>query len=141
MTITTIESGQNIPKGYAVAVTSWENDGDNRSTKTVYGLDENEVKFVLELADLFKSENSYDLGDRGIGNSDYNDVTPDFLESGLREVFNIPPCNTDDGYWWGLIGAWCDGDYIRVFDSADVYWFAEPVVCVSGMFDNMKEKT
>lgn len=141
MTITTIKSGQNIPKGYAVAVTTWENDGDNYKTKTVYGLDEKEVLFTLELVGIFKSDNSHDMEDVGIGNADIEDVEPDKLESALREEFNMPPCPTDDAYWWGLIGTWCDGGYIRVFDSAEVYWYSEPVVSISGMFDKMKENT
>jgi hypothetical protein len=46
-----------IKKGYRITVTSWENDADNYNTKSIEGLDENEIKFHVELAKMHVSEN------------------------------------------------------------------------------------
>jgi len=42
----------NIKPGIMLSITSWENDGDNYNTKTLYGLCEDEAKFWLGLAKL-----------------------------------------------------------------------------------------
>lgn len=51
-------SRSNIPEGYALAIKSWENDGDCYKTQTFYGLGPYEVKFLVALAKLFRSMNS-----------------------------------------------------------------------------------
>ena len=46
-----------IEAGYRLTVTSWENDGDNYNTKTVEGYTLEEVTFLVELCNLFRSRN------------------------------------------------------------------------------------
>ncbi len=54
-----------IPAGYRVTIESWENDGDNATTKVLEGLTEQDAKFVVDFASLFKSQNNKKPG---IGN-------------------------------------------------------------------------
>ena len=47
-----IKFGQTIPKGYVIEIETWENDGDNYKTQTVFGVEEQEIqqyKYILEL--------------------------------------------------------------------------------------------
>ena len=44
-----------IPAGYRVSVTSWENDGDNYNTKTIEGLESNQVSMIVAVCQLMKS--------------------------------------------------------------------------------------
>jgi hypothetical protein len=46
-----------IPAGYRLTVVTWENDADNYKTVTLEGLSESRVKFLVDLAKLFKSRN------------------------------------------------------------------------------------
>lgn len=53
----------NIKKGYALALTTWENDGDNYNTVTKYGLTEKEIKMYISLIDGYEKHgdpNRYD---------------------------------------------------------------------------------
>lgn len=45
-----------IPAGYMLQVRTWENDGDNYNTNTLYGLNEAEVRFYLDLCDYFNDK-------------------------------------------------------------------------------------
>jgi hypothetical protein len=49
-----------IKAGYRITVTSWENDADNYNTKTVEGLNEDEVNFHIDLLKLIVGSNSND---------------------------------------------------------------------------------
>jgi len=49
-----------IKAGYRITVTSWENDADNYNTKTVDGLDENEVNFHIDILKLIAGSNCND---------------------------------------------------------------------------------
>ncbi|AIZ01924.1 hypothetical protein VR5_137 [Escherichia phage vb_EcoM-VR5] len=47
-----IKFGQTIPKGYVIEIETWENDGDNYKTQTIFGVEEQEIqqyKYILEL--------------------------------------------------------------------------------------------
>ena len=46
----------NIPAGYAIAVTSWENDGDNYKTTNTYGLSRDEIEALLVFLNPFTGE-------------------------------------------------------------------------------------
>jgi len=54
-------------KGYLLKVTTWENDGDDYKTQEIDGLDENELKFYIELAERFKSEYQKNKKTKNIG--------------------------------------------------------------------------
>lgn len=49
-----------IKAGYRVTVTSWENDADSYSTRTIDGLDENKVRFHVDLLKLIAGSNCND---------------------------------------------------------------------------------
>jgi hypothetical protein len=49
-----------IKAGYRVTVTSWENDADSYSTRTIGGLDENKVRFHVDLLKLIAGSNCND---------------------------------------------------------------------------------
>ena len=61
----------NYNQGYMLRITSWENDGDDYRTVEHQGLTLEEVKFYVEVANLFKSCN--DWKKPGFGNSDEPD--------------------------------------------------------------------
>lgn len=53
----------NIKKGYALSLTTWENDGDNYKTVTKYGLTEQETKMYISLIkgyEAYGDQNRYD---------------------------------------------------------------------------------
>jgi hypothetical protein len=60
-----------IPKGLQLQVTSCENDADNYKTKILSGLSEDEVRFYVELAKLFRSRNGRH-DDTCYGNTTYD---------------------------------------------------------------------
>ena len=64
-----VKFGQVIPKGLAMAITTWENDADRYSTQMVYGLEKEEINQVIHVLEWFSSN-----GRRGeyLGNNDYN---------------------------------------------------------------------
>ena len=128
----------NIPAGYTLTVTSWENDADNYADKTLHGLSEADVRFYLNLLSRFRSR--WDAGG-GLGNSDYereqetaaieaafNESPPDSLDL-LDEVKVTLSEYRDDpqfmeniletgGHEWG-------GSKWRVFDSFQVNYIPE----------------
>lgn len=58
MSIEVRDFGSTIKKGYVVSIDSWENDGDHSQTKTIFGLEKDEVEFLKDFLSLFKSCNS-----------------------------------------------------------------------------------
>ena len=46
--------GTTIPQGYVIDVTTWENDGDNYKTKTLFGVEEHEILQFQYLLKKFK---------------------------------------------------------------------------------------
>jgi hypothetical protein len=61
---------KNIEPGYALALTSWENDGDCYKTQQFTGLTEIDVKFLIELAKLFYSMHGH--GKKGFGGGSWH---------------------------------------------------------------------
>lgn len=45
----------NIPAGYYLSVSTYENDGDNSNSAHLYGLTKEETQFLVEFINLFKS--------------------------------------------------------------------------------------
>lgn len=57
-----------IPAGYLFAITTWENDADNYCTKSLSGLSEGAVQFLVEFVELFYSKNTSRDGKTYFGN-------------------------------------------------------------------------
>ena len=60
---------KDIPSGYTLSITSWENDADCYKTQVFHGLEADEVRFLIEVARLFKSMNNH--RDPGFGGGDW----------------------------------------------------------------------
>lgn len=60
--------GTTIPQGYVIDVTTWENDGDNYKTKTLFGVEEHEILQFQYLLKKFKSRYSSTKIERYCGN-------------------------------------------------------------------------
>jgi hypothetical protein len=101
-----------LPAGYLVRVTSWENDADNYKTVERAGLSESDARFFIRAAQLFRSVNRHEFGDAPrFGNADIrgdrpgraNDAgLPDALEALVREhkaVFGSVPQYWDTDTW------------------------------------------
>lgn len=70
---------------YKISFTSWENDGDDYRTLTLFLNSEADVDFYKALGDLFKSTNS---SPHGMGNEEHaeetlQEILTDFLEDHL----------------------------------------------------------
>lgn len=93
-----------MKEGYAIAVKSWENDGDNYQTRWVYGLTTQECKDIAEVLPLFVS----DWDDNNLFGNKERLGTTDML----KDVWDVGS---------KLVGSWCDGEYWRVYTSHEVY--------------------
>ena len=60
---------ENIPAGYSLYITSWENDGDIYKTQNNHGLTGKQVSFCIDLAKQFKSKNDRSVDGHKLGNS------------------------------------------------------------------------
>lgn len=139
----------NIPIGYRLVITSWENDGDNYYDTVFEGLSKVDAEYLIALASLFKSmyigdrtgfggsAYHYELEKRGSGDF-YRDIaeamtaiTAQHQEASeeLRERFGI---DTTADYWHDqVLGAASElvhypsedmpPDYIRVFEKFTVH--------------------
>ncbi len=80
-----IKFGQTIPKGYVVEIETWENDGDNYKTQTIFGVEEQEIQQYKYILELFHG--SHCNNPDKCGNSEW-DVVKDFIiahiESGVK---------------------------------------------------------
>jgi hypothetical protein len=124
-----------IKAGYLLQITTWENDGDNYSTKSFSGLDYNECVFMAKVCELFASRYS---NLKGFGNSDRRDsqVFNAYREllSDFKKNYGELPLDFDeeeDDYisdiLYDIVGTWCDGDYWRVVENYKVYYFNQDV--------------
>jgi hypothetical protein len=149
----------NIPKGFQLHITTWENDADHYKTQIFSGLTEEDVRFYLAIATKFKSQNNYN--DQGLGNGS---VTPFQMKEVINAAFasypNISPeikkfvvnCqrveeDEDEGEGYhqflleilGYTEEYFDELYFcRVFDEAKVYYFPEEVLDVTVEFMEKK---
>lgn len=78
----------NIPAGYTLTISSWENDADNYADKTLHGLSEADVRFYINLLNRFRSHNS-----GGLGNEDYE---PEQETAAIEAAFNESPPDSLD---------------------------------------------
>lgn len=119
---------------YELIVKSWENDGDNYNSKSIYSTDLNQIKFYYELVKMFKSKNwdglfgngsiSYyeecfcekakDLALQYNVSFDLGEYPKDSHEEVMIDMFNE--------IIYDLIGVWNEGEMYRVFDSAKLYY-------------------
>lgn len=141
-------SNENIPAGYQLHVTTWENDADNYSTQIINGLTEEDVHFLLSLARNFKSRNDTKPG---LGN---DEVDTDVLTSLIRDALEANPdissavradwiegiASGDIAYelfidrLLGSPGEGYGGYFCRVFDDYEVFYFKTEVKNVSDKF-------
>lgn len=152
----------NIPAGYQLHITTWENDADNYTTQIMSGLTKADVNFYLEIARKFVSTNvgQYDQdvwtkngegwGNRGhtaeeLGKllhemaAKYPDIS-ESIKAKLHDYLHENPEFEDINQWFDdLLGVCSEAYYdienfTKVFDSAKV--FSIPVECsdVSGEF-------
>lgn len=137
-----------VPAGYLLKITTWENDADNYSTTEISGLSKEDVPLYLHLASLFRSRNNRR---KGIGNGkvldpmelteiicDHFDIASLSLPSDLRKGADD---DTDEAWEhrlsnkiYELIGIWNEGEMYRVFESAEIFFVEIPVKNVTSEF-------
>jgi len=82
----------NIPAGYRITVTSWENDGDHYNTVSLDGLSLDKVGFYADLCKAFRSRNSYDGKPGGVGNYyEPSDAEIAHVHGVLRKIYAKHP--------------------------------------------------
>lgn len=130
-----METVLEIPTGYQLQVTTWENDADDYKTQKISGLSFNEVLFYVEFASRFVSVNAEVYG---LGNSDQDDDTlkevldevmkNHFLGIDLEKRLESPNFDIRE-FVLGILGTPVsyDYDFCRVFDGYKVLYFDIPV--------------
>lgn len=126
-----------IKKGYYLAVTSWENDGDNYSTACLNGLTKKDIEFIIPFIELF-GDCDEDDEDNGISNICQLDeeeekikrVFTSFIKShspkgtsfekNFENGFSIVDNCYDIASHFGLTGS--SDFYTRVLEDYCVYW-------------------
>jgi hypothetical protein len=135
----------NIPSGYQLHITSWENDADNYKTKILSGLTKEDVQFYLHFLNHFEMNKHY--GNKDIG--DYPDAekiaitnayekcrptSPQLLEDVENSIEHWKTSNFSCEWVDDTIGIWNEGGNYRVFDSYEVYLIRTPIPNVTGEF-------
>lgn len=77
------------PAGYALTISSWENDADNPKDVTLYGLKKGDVLFYIHLLKHFKSSSN---GEQYYGNSE---VSPETETRLIEETYKQYPPESD----------------------------------------------
>lgn len=124
-----------IPAGFQLQVTSWENDADCYNTVTYSGLTREDCAFLIDVAKLFQSRNRVTGG--------FGNQSPDEFEvdAAIDKIIAKHPgisaeyaaTNFDsaielvDGYGY-------ESDYVRVYDTHQVFYYETPVANVTGDF-------
>lgn len=109
-----------LKAGIAVVVTTWENDADNYVTKTLSGMSKECAIAVSNFCNLFVSTNGHKS--KGFGNIDtsdldYVEVAEKLSETDLLLIQGELGVRSVEDLFDILIGTWCDGEYVRVFDN------------------------
>lgn len=149
---------ESIKPGYLLKITTWENDADNYATIERAGLTESEAKFLIKVAENFKSANN--PKERGLGNHDILDgvtlseiidaiadkhkasggqVPPDWDKENPKHAEFLQGKWASDFYHdhiYELIGIWNEGELYRVFDDYEVFYVPEPIKNVTDQFKN-----
>jgi hypothetical protein len=137
-----------VPAGYILKITTWENDGDNYKTSEITGLSKEDVPLYLHLVSLFKSRHGG--SPKGIGNSsvlssenlaekifDHFESAslplPSALRKGEDETDNEFRYRLDEEIF-ELIGVWMEGEYYRVFERAKIFFVKSPIQDVTYEF-------
>lgn len=132
-----VMSGCKFKKGFMIEITSWENDGDHYLTKIIDGLTKEEVNQFSYIMPFFKSRNSKS---KGFGNKEFcmfsvEEVLMEGLDEGklTREFlgkFFFYDGHPDLDKIQNLLGCPVEYDYdfIRVFESMNIYHLPEDVV-------------
>ena len=80
-----IKFGQTIPKGYVIEIETWENDGDNYKTQTIFGVEEQEIQQYKYILELFQGSHCNNRDK--CGNSEWDkvqDLIIVHIESGVK---------------------------------------------------------
>jgi hypothetical protein len=109
-----------IKAGIMLIVTTWENDADNYVNKTLDGLTKECANAIAEFCKQFKSKNAKPFG-AGFGNAEYRGFDVEYVAENLQEeqvnlIIEETGMELHD-LFVKLIGTWCDGEYVRVFDK------------------------
>jgi hypothetical protein len=108
-----------LKAGITVAVTTWENDADNYVTKTLSGMSKECAIAVHNFCKLFVSKNGWK--EKGFGNFDTSDLDYDEVSIKLTAtdllLIEAELNSSVEDLFDNLIGTWCDGEYVRVFDN------------------------
>ena len=134
-----------IPVGYQLHVTSWENDGDNFDTKILSGLTAEDVAVYVDLLSLLVSASAGGFANR-------NNIDIERVALAVREKLAAHP-KLSDGIRKDFLE--CDMDSVRdpmgdllgyseyvdfrVFASCKVYLFETPAKDVTKQFVSKKE--
>jgi hypothetical protein len=128
-----------IPAGYRVVVTSWENDADNYKTEMVEGLSRDDVSLLVDVIQLFYSKNNPPKGRVCYGNlCEPDDEIIEQCMSAIEAVLAQHPKSSTSplsDYFKnaeGVMEYLCDlglsGSeffWTRVLESFEVYYFPE----------------
>lgn len=143
---------EQIPAGYQLHITTWENDGDSYKTKILNGLKKEDVDFYLSIVKNFTSKNDHRR--RGYGNGSINEkdleniisnalATSPHLSKDIRDVWDAIPENPDYKSDWNyeslteLLGTpeqYDDLYFCRVFESFKVYYIPTHINEVTSEF-------
>lgn len=130
-----METVLEIPTGYQLQVTTWENDADDYKTQIISGLSFNEVLFYVEFASRFVSINAEVPG---LGNEDHDDETlKEVLDEVMKNHFlgidlekRLDSPNFDiRAFVESVLGSpvGYDDSFCRVFSRYKVLYFDIPV--------------
>lgn len=124
-----------IPVGFQLHITSWENDADCYNTVIVSGLTREDCAFLIAVAKLFESGNRRK---GGFGNkspdadevdaaidlvrADHPGISAEYATMDFKSAIELV-----DGYGY-------ESDYLRVYDSHQVFYIAAPVADVTKEF-------
>jgi hypothetical protein len=137
--------------GYVASVTTWENDADNYITKNLDGLSLDQANAIVELAKFFTSGSNNEgyctkTQRKVFGNADDGDKFGHFsyrtyynteqfeiyLNTIFPELYSVLiTINTIENLVYKLIGSWCDGEYIRVAETVNIYYVPEDIHTIS----------
>ena len=146
----TFNCDENRPAGYILEVTTWENDADNYKTVPIYGLELNDVKFLIKFFSHFKSSSRNSVN---FGNSDLDPENTAKIMEVFKKTFNeCPPSSPDifadfkefiDNEWdinecliYDIIGTWYESQMYRVADNFNVYYVP---VEIESKFNELEE--
>lgn len=152
----------NIPAGYQLRTTTWENDGDSYKTQIISGLTKETVAFYIELGSLFESASrgTGGFGNRGCtegGDAYHNNDLYAVMAAIAKVVSNHPEADAEvlDRYSVVVEDAdefsevhenliedilgWTEDYYdeqyfCRVVDKVEVFFYNAPIENVTAQF-------